>query len=162
MSTSYLFCSSTCGLLEKGVNALLADDYFSIPSAPASHARKVADSMSKWIPHHHDEVASFEKKLTTSLSSCIRYSTGKKKPREQMWSLYHQMRTMKPYHAEWLAFLKKTGSNLEISHIFCQYVGHHVFKQLIKLSHPLDECTESSSEAQKLTLVRVRLMHFSQ
>ena len=69
---------------------------------------------------------------------------------------------MKPYHAEWLAFLKKTGSNLEISHIFCQYVGHHVFKQLIKLSHPLDECTESSSEAQKLTLVRVRLMHFSQ
>jgi len=27
-----------------------------------------------------------------------------------------------------------------------------VFKQLIKLSHPLDECTESSSEVQKLTI----------
>jgi len=60
-----------------------------------------------------------------------------------------------------IAFLKKTGSNLEISHIFCQYVGHHVFKQLIKLSHPLDECTESSSEVQKLTYEETNALRYA-
>ena len=58
-----------------------------------------------------------------------------------MWSLYHPMRTSKTYLVEWLAFLKKTG-NFQVCHMFCQYVGHRVFKELIKLSHPLDECAD--------------------
>ena len=126
------------GLFAKGVNALLDDDSFRIPSSPASHVRKTAECVSKWIPNHQDEVSSFEKKLTASLSSCMQVRQSSQKiRRERMWSLYHSLRTSDAYLAEWRTFLQKSG-NSEVSPIFYQYIGHHVFKQLIKLHHPLE------------------------
>ncbi len=47
-----------------------------------------------------------------------------------MWSSYHTLHTSERYLTEWRLFLQKCGIS-EVSLMFCQYVGHHVFKQLI-------------------------------
>ena len=54
-----------------------------------------------------------------------------------MWTAYHQLRSSDPYTTDWKAFLYES-IKAEMSPIFCQYVGHYVFKELIKLHHPLD------------------------
>ena len=54
-----------------------------------------------------------------------------------MWTAYHQLRSSDTYVTDWQAFLYES-IKADMSPIFCQYVGHYVFKQLLKLYHPLD------------------------
>ena len=41
------------------------------------------------------------------------------------------------YLSEWRTFLGECGVS-QMSVIFCQYIGHHIFKQMIKLHYPLE------------------------
>ena len=43
--------------------------------------------------------------------------------------------------------------------IFCQYVGHHVFQQLIKLQYPPSEAAKTSRSA--LTYDKINALHFA-
>ncbi len=131
--------SATTGLLVEGVSALLADGSFKLRSTPAMHALKAGEFVFKSIQEHPAEAASFEERLKTSLSSCLQSrSSSQRVRREKMWSSYHTLRTSEHYLTEWRLFLQKCGIS-EVSPIFCQYVGHHVFKQLtsctIHLNH---------------------------
>ena len=45
----------------EGVRAVLADNTFSLPSGPVSCARKIAESISMWIPDHLEGATTFEK-----------------------------------------------------------------------------------------------------
>ena len=123
-------------LLVKGVYAVLTDDSFKLPFCRASSVLKTAKHLANWIPNHHDEVSFFEKNLIASLSGCMQGTLSAKKGRERMWSLYHSLRTSDDYVGEWCTFLQRSGAS-EMSSIFYQYVGDYMFKQLIKLHHPL-------------------------
>ena len=119
---------------------MLADGSFKVQSSPASSARKIADSICKWIPDHLDEAARFEAKLSTTLTYAFRAQRSHKARRERMWSSYHSLRTSDNYLEDWRTFLYDSIS-AEMSPLFCQYVGHYMFKQLIKLHNPLIDST---------------------
>ena len=55
------------GLFMKGVNAMLADDSFTLPPAPAKKC-ETADCISKWIPEHQSEVPSLRRNLLSLLA----------------------------------------------------------------------------------------------
>ena len=137
-------------LLVKGVYAVLADDSFKLTSCRATRVLKTAKCLANWIPNHHDEVAFFEKKLTASLSGCMQGTLSSKKGRERMWSLYHSLRTSDDYTGEWCTFLQRSGAT-EMSSIFYQYVGDYMFKQLIKLHHPLHVSVVKGTDHSTLT-----------
>lgn len=116
---------------------MLDDNSFSIQSSPATSARLIAESMEKWIQDHLDETADFETSITTAfLSTFLDKHSSLKRRREQMWSSYHELRTSGSYIGKWRTFLKQSIHS-EMSPIFCQYVGHYIFKQLIKLHNPI-------------------------
>ena len=54
-----------------------------------------------------------------------------------MWTKYHEVRSSDTYATDWRIFLQESII-AERSPIFCQYVGHYVFKELIKLHHPIE------------------------
>ena len=56
--------------------------------------------------------------------------------REKMWTGYHALITSKNYRALWESLFKQLG--VTVSPIFCQYVGHHIFKLLIAEPQPHD------------------------
>lgn len=91
----------------EGVHAVLADKSFSLPTGPASCARKVGECISAWIPDHVEEASAFEKKITASLANCMQVRCASQKMRrERMWSAYHELRTSKLYVSEWNTFLQ--------------------------------------------------------
>ena len=117
------------------INSLVADKAFSMPSAPATLALNTANTLLKWITTNCHEVELFQTQLRDLLSSCIvpvaSSSTADAKMRSKMWSKYHSVRTSPLYLKAWKAFLRKC-SQLEMSHMFCQYIGHRFFLHLIK------------------------------
>ena len=63
------------------------------------------------------------------LSGCLQASSWKAS-REKMWSAYHALRISNEYKTEWNLFLALSDN--AYSSIFCQYVGHYIFKEMIK------------------------------
>ena len=55
----------------KGVKALLADGSFTLPSSPATRARKAGECVFKRIQENPSEAAEFEHKLQTLLNTCL-------------------------------------------------------------------------------------------
>lgn len=121
-----------------GVSSVLEDPTFEIPSGPAASSRKLAEYLTSWIPKHRDIAATFEAKMVSLLTSCMnRQHRTQKVQREKMWSAYHSLRVSEKYLSEWNTFFSESGSSM--SHIFCQHVGHHMFKTLIKKHNPIPE-----------------------
>lgn len=117
---------------------MLEDDSFSLGSKPAITAHKIATDLSVWLTNYPAKASAFETKLVTVLCTCMQSrARSQKVRRERMWTAYHQLRSSDPYATDWKAFLYES-IKAEMSPIFCQYVGHYVFKELIKLHHPLD------------------------
>ena len=111
----------------------------SLTSGPAITAHKIATDLSAWLTKHPTSVSEFERELVASLSMCLQTrARSQKARRERMWSAYHKVRTMDTYVANWKGFLQDSIKT-EMSPIFCQYVGDYVFKELIKLHHPLEQ-----------------------
>ena len=135
---SLLILVAVRGLLLKGVNAMLEDDSFSLRSNLAIAAHKIATDLSVWLTKHPAKASEFETKLVAELCSCMQSrARSQKVRRERMWTAYHQLRSSDTYVTDWQAFLYES-IKADMSPIFCQYVGHYVFKELIKLHHPLD------------------------
>ena len=145
----------------EGVRAVLADNTFSLPSGPASCAHKIAESISMWIPDHLEGATTFEKKLTASLTTClqVRHSSQKVR-RERMWSAYHELRTSDQYTSEWNTFLQQSG-NSDQSPIFCQYVGHFIFKKLILVHHPVVESPQPEAGDSRFTYEETNAIRYA-
>ena len=116
----------------EGVRCLLCDQAFSTPSS----ALKLAERLSSWIPEHQDVVCAFEAKITHMLSGCLQASS-RKAGREMMWSAYHALCISNEYMTEWNLFLALSDN--AYSSIFCQYVGHYIFIEIIKKHHSKSE-----------------------
>lgn len=140
-------------LLQNAVSALLEDDAFTLPSGPARSAYSTATRVAKWIKDHPQAARTFEQQLTTSMQTkCLKFRQSSMKiKREKMWSAYHMLCTSDAYVNQWKAFLFECGV-AETSSMFCQYVGDHVFEELIKTSFPLVEPAASSDTPSQSSL----------
>lgn len=105
-------------------------------------AHNTAEKLIAWMPGHQDEVSKFETALVKSLCTCMTArAKSQKTRREKMWSSYHGLRSSISYRDHWKTFLQSCTS--EISPIFIQYVGNFVFKELVRIHHPVAESTQS-------------------
>ena len=132
-------CVYCLGLLAKGIAGVIRDPTFRIETEPASSCLQMAHHLSSWVSEHQDIALQFEKELVALLLSCMPQisptSKGCKTSREKMWRAYHTLRTSDKYVLKWKEFLAYSGSSM--SSIFCQHVGHYIFKELIKMCHPV-------------------------
>ena len=124
---------------------LLGDKAFSLQYQPAIVAHQIATNLSSWIPDHMNEACCFERNLVTYLCTCFpARARSQKVRREIMWASYHTLRCSETYLGDWKTFLQ-SSVRVEFSPIFCQYVGHCMFKELIKLHHPLTHTAPATS-----------------
>ena len=79
---------------------------------------------------------------------------------ERIWTSYHALCTSITYRSDWQTFLKSSVSVTKVSPIFCQYVGNFVFKELIRLHHPIAELTGSNS-IQRLTYEETNALRYA-
>ena len=138
--------------MKDGVESILKDESFTVPSQTARNVINIAKDMKKWIeqPENNAEITRFEENLMKSIESCFTYK-GKipKKQREKMWSAYHTLRTSTNYLSLWKKFCKTVGT--EASPIFCQYIGDHVLKEQAKLKYPISDTSRIETEEAELT-----------
>ena len=81
-------------------------------------------------------VDAFEQKL---FQGCITGSTN------VMWTKYHTLRTSDEFHQVWNSFIQ-INTQCTTSPMFNQYVGHHIFKGIIKATFmPLNKSNAMSS-----------------
>ncbi len=141
------------------------DDAFTLSSGPGKSAYSTATGVSKWIKDNPEDARAFEEQLITSMKTkCLKFGQSSLKVRrEKMWSEFHTLRTSDAYGGKWRAFLLKSGVT-ETSSMFCQYVGDHVFKELIKATYPLVEPAASSatpSQSMPLTYEEVNTLRYA-
>ena len=72
--------------------------------------------------------------------------------RGKMWSSYHTLRSTEEYKIEWSTFLRDSGS--AATPIFCQHVGHYVFKKIIEANHSIAECEATRPEKDVSTALK--------
>ena len=93
----------------------------------------------------------FEGNLVASLDNCIpTENLSHKVTRERIWSNYHVLHTSDDYISDWETFLQKAGAT-EFSPIFYQYVGDHIFKQLINSKYPVSDKKAGEEVSEMLT-----------
>ena len=77
----------------KAVNALLADDSFTLDTEATKSSYEIAEKLSRFIIENETVVSIFEARLALVLGSCIEWRrTKQNKNREQTWSSYHKIR----------------------------------------------------------------------
>ena len=68
----------------KGVKALLADGSFTLPSSPATRARKTGECVFKRIQENPSEAAEFEhSKLQTLLNTCLQSQSSSQRVKRE-------------------------------------------------------------------------------
>lgn len=84
-----------------------------------------------------ERACKMEKDLIAMLYTCLKNKRKRQKSyREVMWSRYHSLRTSEGYIKMW--------SEVSDNATFFQYVGHYIFKELIKREHRGSNHTDSS------------------
>lgn len=88
----------------------------------------------------------FGTEIVAMLNDCIQHKICKKakKNREKMWNAYHTLRVSGSYLALWKKLAEEVGITGITTPVFYQYVGHQIFKELIKLRHPLVTTSDST------------------
>ena len=145
------------------VDRVLKDDAFQLPSPCATATISVARTVSAWIKENNSAVNKFEKDLVSSLTTCLEQPKVKSANinREKMWRAYHQLRTSDGYVKKWEKFLQAAGIAGKCS-IFFQTIGDHLFKELIKVHHPLNEQVGSSSTSRlQLTYMETNAVRYA-
>ena len=69
---------------------------------------------------------------------------------ENMWRVYHEVRTSDSFREDWETFLLES-INEPAAPAFYQYVSHQIFREIVKDHHQLPETAEQSSTQSQLT-----------
>jgi len=126
------------------VDKVLKDESFHLLSSCATATISAARVVSAWIKENNNK---FEKDLVSSLTNCLEQPKVKSATnREKMWRAYHQLRTSGGYIEKWEEFLQAAGVTGKCN-IFFQTTGDYMFKELIKVHHPLNKQEGSSSSS---------------
>ena len=61
--------------MKSGIELILKEEYFTVPSQTARNVIRIAREMKKWIeqPENNAETKRFEENLMKSIESCFRY-----------------------------------------------------------------------------------------
>ena len=74
---------------------------------------------------------------------------------------HHSLRTSDAYITKWDTFLKQF-LGCAVSPICVQYIGHYIFKQLLKIHCPLKtNCTEIFNAAMDLTYEEINAIRYA-
>eukprot|EP00731_Ephydatia_muelleri_P024203 Em0016g474a len=119
-------------ILMKALLYVVKEDAHRVSFFQEQSPKQIAQGLAEWIHEHPDSASAFEKAVVESFLNCIPSSSSpyKKKTRSQMWSKYHTLRTSIAYVEVWKLFLHT--SQVSYNPIFCQCVGHFIFKDLVK------------------------------
>ena len=144
---------------------ILKDNSFLLQSDCAKRVLVTAKTIFKWIKLHQSEAEKFEETIVASLNTCLHQPQVKstKINRERMWCAYHKLRTSDTYIAEWKRFVKGTMDGInDTSMMFCQCATDYIFKELIKLHHPLNERKDDASNSQSpLTYMETNAVRYA-
>ena len=123
----------------KGFQALLEDPSFSLDTEEAKSATTTAKKFLHWISSNGAKGATFECTIIEDFNKCIgslhKGNQKAKNCRAKMWTEYHKFRISNDYASLWECMLKQAGI-CKPSSMCYQYVGHHIFKELVKISIP--------------------------
>ena len=146
------------------METLLSDKSFNSPSplAQSARARSVAQHFIQWISCNKDRVGVIEDELTGMMRSCFRHKRKRQATyREVMWEKYHTLRTSNGYCYLWEMIQKEVmGSDSVPCPIFYQNVGHCMFKQMIKLHHPLMPQSDSLTTPPPITYEEMNTLRY--
>ena len=123
-------------LLQKGIQALIADPSFSLDIPPAKYAYGIAEKLLRWLQYHKEIVAQFEGRMASMFDACIVCKGGLTKSRKQILAAYHALRVSDSYKEEWRHLLRQ-GEVSDINPTFYQFVGHNMFTRLVMIHHPI-------------------------
>ena len=66
-----------------------------------------------------------------------------------MWCSYHKLRISDIFIAEWKKFIEGGVDGInDASMMFCQCITDYIFKELIRLHHPLNKAKDNTSNSQ--------------
>lgn len=77
-----------------------------------------------------------------------------------MWRKYHSLRTSEAFLSEWKTFLLQAGCPT-ISSIFVQFVGHSMFKELVKTKYCQNTTAEGSYVSDDLTHLEYNAIRYT-
>lgn len=126
-------CTDNLTFFEQALHSMKGDMAFSLPTPSAQSALHTANKLLEWIHNHQLDLDQFQSELIQSLSSCFpeRSYSKQSKTRTLLWSKYHLLRTSDMYINKWKSFVLKCIEVIP-SPVFYQYVGHFIFKNLVK------------------------------
>jgi len=121
----------------KAVKSILDQKRFEIASISAVSAHEIATAISTSGPDNIQLIRKFSEYLVSILKKCL-ITTHKSEHLKsaKMWGEYHKLRTSDAFKEGWVKFLAKFG-NFSSSAIFCQYITHEMFKEVLKSDHPI-------------------------
>ena len=122
-----------------GVEQILEDDGFQIPSPLAVAARETATIVLAWCrnPANEQALSTFSSQLVLKLQVAVSQQARKlQTKREKMWGMYHSIRSSDNFRTSWEKFLHESPG-CEACPIFYQYVTDKVFKRLIFMHFPV-------------------------
>ena len=118
------------------MKSLVEDKSFALPLESTRLAHEVAMKFILWIPSNMPRARAVEEELTGMMLRCFGHNKKKQASyRELMWSLYHTLRTSSEYICTWKRVTKEVTGKESCPASFFQYVGHFMFKELIKIHH---------------------------
>ena len=133
-----------------GIEQILEDDGFQIPSPIAAAARETATVLSLCRNPVNEQALSttFSLHLVSKLQVAVSQQARKLQTRgEKMWGMHHSICSSDDFHTSWEKFLHESP-RCEACPIFYQYVTDKVFKKLTFTHFPV---TESEHHTDKTT-----------
>lgn len=123
-----------------GIEQILEDDGFQIPSPIAAAARETATVLS-WCrnPANEQALSTFSLHLVSKLQVAVSQQARKLQTRgEKMWGMHHSIHSSDDFRTTWERFLHESPG-CEACPIFYQYVTDKVFKKLTFTHFPVTE-----------------------
>ncbi|KAL5471612.1 hypothetical protein EMCRGX_G029743 [Ephydatia muelleri] len=129
--------------LYRAMHALLEDDTRLLSTNASVAIHKMAESACQWISAHPNESKSMETTVSSMLQKCMPKSRSIKQ--HQMWSRYHKLRISPEYVGAWKTFLDnlETVHTATFSPMVYQYVGHFMFKEMVKSHYAVHTSTNA-------------------
>ena len=136
------------GLLKEAVDTYLADERFRLPTDIGPVVINTASALCSWMEDttNEEEITAFSACLSCKMRGCFSYNSSGKLKKDNMWGLYHQMRTSEEFIKEWIKFLAESTGIQHLTPIFYQFMTDNIFKQLIKIDHPIQAVTSTTPQ----------------
>ena len=134
---------------------------FTFKTMPAQLALRMATTVMGWTSHHPNEAQAIALRMQDLLKSCLSLKDpSTSNIRGAIWSKYHSLCTLEKYLGEWKEFLLSTGCGTTSS-LFIQFVGHSMFKTLIKAHYCHNKPAVTDDRSQDLSHIEFNAIRYT-